>query len=48
MKKATLTIRLNAITRDALERAARDDERKLSAKADLILIAWLKDNGYLK
>ena len=40
-------MRLDTETRDALERAARDDNRKLSAKADIILIEWLRDNGYL-
>ena len=47
MKQSSLTLRLSAETREALERASRDDNRTLSAKADLILIGWLRDNGYL-
>ena len=47
MKQSSLTIRLNTETRVALKRAADGESRTLSAKADLILIEWLRDNGYL-
>jgi len=48
MKMSSLTIRADTEVRDALEKAAKDDMRTISAMAHGILIEWLKEHGYLK
>ena len=47
MKLQPMSVRLEPEIRDALERAALDDRRNLSAMIDLILVRWLESNGYL-
>lgn len=47
-KTHPLGIRLGPDTRDALERAARDDDRPVSTMAERILRLWLIERGYLE
>ena len=47
MKMHPMSVRLEPHVRDALERAALDDRRNLSAMIDVILVRWLESNGYL-
>ena len=47
MKMHPMSVRLNPAVRDALERAAADDQRALSAMIEVILTRWLASNGYL-
>lgn len=46
-RDATMTFRLPAATRAALERAAEAERRSLSSLAVLILEDWLRDEGHL-
>ena len=46
-RDATMTFRLPATTRAALERAAEAERRSLSSLAVLILEDWLRDEGHL-
>ena len=49
MKKLTpIAIRLEPRERDALEQAARADDRALSAMARRIIAEWLREKGFLK
>jgi hypothetical protein len=48
MKTMPVGVRLEPEVKDALERAAKADMRKVSTMASKILTEWLKDNGYLK
>jgi hypothetical protein len=40
-------MRMDPELRDALRRAARDDDRSASSLLDRIVRAWLKKRGYL-
>lgn len=46
-KDTRLTFRLPQATRDALERAASEDRRKVSNLLDAIVSEWLETHGYL-
>jgi hypothetical protein len=46
-KTDTIGMRLEPDEKQALERAAKADDRKLSAIARMIVVAWLRDNGWL-
>lgn len=46
-RDATMTFRLPAATRAALEEAAEAERRSLSSLAVLILEDWLTDRGHL-
>ena len=46
-KDAMMAFRLPARTRDALQRAADDEQRSLSNMTVRILTAWLTDQGFL-
>ena len=47
-KTNTLGIRLDEKVRKALEKAAKEEQRTLSAMAQIALSDWLKGKGYLK
>jgi hypothetical protein len=47
-KTPSLGIRVLPETKDALERAARDDTRSVSSLVDKILVEWLRSNGFLQ
>lgn len=47
-KDPALGIRLEPDERAALERAAKDDQRSLSALGRKIIVAWLREKGWLK
>jgi hypothetical protein len=47
-KTNTLGIRLDEKVRKALEKAAKEEQRTLSAMAQIALADWLKGKGYLK
>jgi hypothetical protein len=47
-RDASMTFRLPAATRAALERAAETERRSLSGMTVVILEAWLIDEGYLR
>ena len=47
VKDTRLTFRLSQATRDALERAASDDRRKVGNLLDAIVSEWLEAHGYL-
>ena len=46
-KDPALGIRLETDEREALERAAKADERALSAMGRKILVEWLRTNGWM-
>ena len=46
-KDPALGIRLEPDERDALERAAKADDRPLSAMGRKILVEWLRTNGWM-
>jgi hypothetical protein len=46
-KTPSLGIRVFPETKQALEKAAKDDMRSMSSLAEKILVAWLKEHGYL-
>jgi hypothetical protein len=46
-KDASLTFRLPAKTREALQRAANESHRSLGSLATLVLEEWLSDQGHL-
>jgi hypothetical protein len=46
-KSAPLGLRISPEVKEALERAAKDDDRSLASYAERILIAHLRDKGYL-
>ncbi len=46
-KDAALGIRLEPDERDALESAAKADERALSAMGRKIIVEWLRTNGWM-
>lgn len=48
VKLAPVAVRLNPEEREALERAARGDDRALSAMARRIIAEWLRENGFLR
>jgi uncharacterized protein (DUF1778 family) len=47
MRKDVIGIRLDASEKEALERAARADERSMSFFARKIIADWLRANGFL-
>ena len=46
-KLPSLGVRVAPETKEALERAAKDDMRSLSSLVDKILVLWLREHGYL-
>lgn len=46
-KTAALSFRIPDELKEALERAAKDDDRSVSSLVERILRAWLTDKGYL-
>lgn len=48
VKEGPLGVRLEKDEKDALDRAAREDDRPLSAMVRKITVQWLVENGYLK
>jgi hypothetical protein len=46
-KTDTIGMRLEPDEKQALEQAAKADDRAVSAKARMIVAAWLRDNGWL-
>ena len=47
MKLQPMSVRLEPEIRDALERAALEERRTLSAMIDVLLVRGLRDMGYL-
>lgn len=47
-KKDSIGVRLEPDEREALERAAADDARPMSALARKVLVEWLRRNGWMK
>jgi len=47
VKLMALSVRLEPEERAALEKAAREHNRKMSDLARLCIAGWLKQNGYL-
>lgn len=47
VKTSALAFRVQAETKQALERAAKDDHRSVSSLVEKVLIEWLLDKGYL-
>lgn len=47
-KTEPLGIRLDPVEREALERAAKADDRPVSALARKILAEWLRKNGWVQ
>lgn len=48
IKLAPIGVRLPPAEKAALEKAARDDQRPVSAMAQKIICDWLRDRKYLK
>lgn len=48
MTMKPLGIRLDPDEREALGRAAKADDRPISSLARKIIVAWLRENGWLK
>lgn len=48
MKNTQLGVRWEPTEREALERAAKADQRAPSTLVRMIVIEWLKKNGWLK
>lgn len=46
-KTPSLGVRLHQETKDALEKAAKDDMRSVSSLVEKVLIEWLRQQGYL-
>ncbi|HYD70732.1 ribbon-helix-helix protein, CopG family [Azospirillum sp.] len=46
-KDAALSFRVPIELKEALERAAKDDERSVSFMVERVLRNWLIENGYL-
>lgn len=46
-KQAALSFRIPEEMKEALEKAAADDDRSVSAMVTIILRDWLQDRGYL-
>lgn len=46
-KTAALGFRVAEETKEALEKAAKDDDRSVSSMVERILRTWLQDKGYL-
>ncbi|AWV23941.1 hypothetical protein HVPorG_04994 [Roseomonas mucosa] len=42
-----LGVRVTPEIKEALERAARDDDRSVSSMVERILSVWLRERGYL-
>lgn len=47
-RTSPLGLRVTPSLKQALEKAAKDDQRSMASKAELILTAWLREKGYLK
>lgn len=47
VKQSALSFRIGADTKDALERAAKDDDRSVSSLVERVMKAWLTEKGYL-
>ena len=47
VKTDPIGVRLDPSEREALERAAKVDERPMSALARKVLVDWLKKNGWM-
>jgi hypothetical protein len=47
-RTAPLGLRIYPATKDALERAAKDDSRSTASLVEKILTEWLREHGYLK
>jgi hypothetical protein len=47
VKTAPLGFRVEQELKEALERAAKDDDRSVSSLVERILKQWLTDKGYL-
>lgn len=46
-RSAPLGLRVPPSIKEALERAAKDDNRSMASMADIILTQWLREKGYL-
>ena len=46
-KTPSLGVRLQPEVKEALERAAKDDDRSVSSMVERILATWLRERGYL-
>ncbi|PVA08469.1 hypothetical protein DC366_19090 [Pelagivirga sediminicola] len=46
-KSVPISFRLPADTKQALEKAAKDDSRSVSSLLDKLVSDWLKEQGYL-
>ena len=42
-----MSVRIARTTKEALERAAADDDRSVASLIDRIVREWLKERGYL-
>jgi hypothetical protein len=46
-KTPSLGVRVLPEVKEALERAARDDDRSVSSMVERIISVWLRERGYL-
>ncbi|WP_185755984.1 hypothetical protein [Brucella anthropi] len=46
-KTNPLGFRVELETKEALEKAAKDDKRSISSLVEIILVEWLQEKGYL-
>ena len=46
-KTAAISVRVHPNVKDALERAAKDDDRKLAAYVERVLVQHLREKGFL-
>lgn len=46
-KTPSLGVRVQPETKEALERAAKDDLRSVSSLVEKVLVEWLRSKGYL-
>lgn len=47
-KEEYIAIRTSAKVKETLQNLANEEYRSLSQQCELILVKWLKENGYLK
>ena len=48
IRSAPLGLRITPSLKDALEKAAADDQRAIASMVEKILIEWLRKRGYFK
>jgi len=48
LRSTPLGLRVTPSLKTALEKAAKDDRRSMASMAELILMDWLENKGYLE